>query len=590
MRNVTASSQIFDQGTAGVQEIDSSLDVTPDEVEERKYTASLLLFTAALFLTPFLFGGRSDVSASVIRGVFLLFFLVRALCLTYAEAMAGKLSFFRALKFFPYPEANRYFLYFVPLLLFAGFQSLPLPYPVLSMLSPMSAEAYLQAGAFDPGGPGVGYLSLDPRATRNGFLWILVCGILGAELLSFGRFPYIYSSRRGHGRKGRRNYSTSRRNSGSADFAESSRTFDFYAEYFISCLILLALVCSLVSIFHLASRSEMLFGIFSPEVNFLGHSRAHWPFVSPNHLAVVLEAGLILSFLNILRDRQMRGLSVELREDEPFMGRMVRVIRQWENQAKEIVTFLVILLGLFLTGSRAGISISLGAISVLWLYYKLFPVSVMRNPVRLRRSSSLKRRRNINRSLWLQMILFPLVLVSIAFFFMGDSSRNQLASRIETGIQEGLDIGRRQLQGISMDVFSASPVWGVGLNAWRQLAPRYAGDALAPWELDYAHNEYLQFLAEFGLVGSLMLLLPLGYLVSGSIRRIRENNFFSRLTNAQKFYLLGTFLCVLVPLLHAWVDFPLHMPGVCFAIIAGCIIFTRTFTFYLAKTDKNSKL
>ncbi len=576
MGNVQTRSEIVDGRAAFGQETDSALDVTPRSSSEGKYTASLVLFTVLLFLTPFLFGGRSDLSVSVIRAVFLLFFLVRAVFLTISQARSSRVGYFRVLKFFPYPRANRYFMYCVPLLLFVGVQMLALPYSVLNVLSPFSAEAYVQTGAFDADGSGFGYISLDPLATRNGFLWILVFGILGAELLSLEVHTYMYSSHR-HSRKKRH------RSSMPTEFAESSRAFDFYSEFFLSSLIYLSLACSLVAIFHLASGSEQLFGMFAPDVNFQGHSRAHYPFVSPNHLAVVLEIGLMLSFVKILRDRQLRGLSIEPREDETLMRRVVRTIGQWENQAKEVVAFVVLLLGLFLTGSRAGITISLSAITVLWMYYKLFPVVVLGSRVRRSYSSSKRFGRSQNRFNWLPALVFPLVLVFVAFFFMGDRSRNQLASRMETGIQEGLDIGRKQLQGISLEVFSENPLWGVGLNAWKQSAPKFANETLAPWELDYAHNEYLQFLAELGLIGSALLVCPLFYLFGRVCRAVKETDLPEVMSTTQKFYLSGLFLCFLVPFLHAWVDFPLHMPAVSFSMLCSFVLFSRALIFYLKR-------
>lgn len=64
----------------------------------------------------------------------------------------------------------------------------------------------------------------------------------------------------------------------------------------------------------------------------------------------------------------------------------------------------------------------------------------------------------------------------------------------------------------------ANPVTGVGAGAWEVQAPLYqvAGSQI---ETDYyAHNEVLQLLAEYGVVGWLFLLGLLGYLTSAAYR------------------------------------------------------------------------
>lgn len=64
----------------------------------------------------------------------------------------------------------------------------------------------------------------------------------------------------------------------------------------------------------------------------------------------------------------------------------------------------------------------------------------------------------------------------------------------------------------------ANPVAGVGAGAWEVQAPLYQG-AGSQIETDYyAHNEILQLLAEYGLVGWLFLLGLFGYLTSAAYR------------------------------------------------------------------------
>jgi O-antigen ligase len=64
----------------------------------------------------------------------------------------------------------------------------------------------------------------------------------------------------------------------------------------------------------------------------------------------------------------------------------------------------------------------------------------------------------------------------------------------------------------------ANPVTGVGAGAWEVQAPLYQ-EAGSQIETDYyAHNEILQLLAEYGVVGCLVLLCLMGYLLTAAYR------------------------------------------------------------------------
>lgn len=67
-------------------------------------------------------------------------------------------------------------------------------------------------------------------------------------------------------------------------------------------------------------------------------------------------------------------------------------------------------------------------------------------------------------------------------------------------------------------MLKANPLMGVGAGAWEVYIPLYQEDG-AQLETDYyAHNEFLQLLAEYGLAGWLFLLLLLGYLCRAAWR------------------------------------------------------------------------
>ena len=73
----------------------------------------------------------------------------------------------------------------------------------------------------------------------------------------------------------------------------------------------------------------------------------------------------------------------------------------------------------------------------------------------------------------------------------------------------------------TLRMIAAHPVVGVGAGAWEVQAPRFQ-DPGSQIEVDYyVHNEFLQLLAEYGLIGAAVLLALLGWLVAVALRTLR---------------------------------------------------------------------
>lgn len=74
----------------------------------------------------------------------------------------------------------------------------------------------------------------------------------------------------------------------------------------------------------------------------------------------------------------------------------------------------------------------------------------------------------------------------------------------------------------TLNVIKARPVTGVGAGAWESDIPLYQAEG-AQLETDYyVHNETLQLLAEYGLVGWIFLLVLFGYLMVAAWRTLRN--------------------------------------------------------------------
>lgn len=104
----------------------------------------------------------------------------------------------------------------------------------------------------------------------------------------------------------------------------------------------------------------------------------------------------------------------------------------------------------------------------------------------------------------------------------------------------------------------ANPLWGVGAGSWEAQVPLYQA-AGAQLESDsYAHNELLQLLSEYGLVGWLFLLALLTYLAWAACRTWSDKREAVAAELPLRAFVLSS---LLVMLLVSNAGFPWHMAG-----------------------------
>jgi O-antigen ligase len=124
---------------------------------------------------------------------------------------------------------------------------------------------------------------------------------------------------------------------------------------------------------------------------------------------------------------------------------------------------------------------------------------------------------------------------------------------------------RKNLTLDSLRMWRAHPVLGVGLGNFEIAYPRYQSFPSDMW-IHYAHDDYVEAVAETGLVGAVLILLALTLFLRQAFRRrgrpLHSQNDWIRLGAA-----LGC--CGL--LVHSFLDFNLHVPAnaAWFAVLAG---------------------
>ncbi len=100
-------------------------------------------------------------------------------------------------------------------------------------------------------------------------------------------------------------------------------------------------------------------------------------------------------------------------------------------------------------------------------------------------------------------------------------------------------------------------IFGIGLGSFASVYPSFeTGVALDYGRLSHAHNDYLEYLAELGLIGGILLIGGLLFMAINSFLVWRE-----RRHPQVKGLAMGGIIAVVAILIHSLTDFNLHIPA-----------------------------
>lgn len=120
---------------------------------------------------------------------------------------------------------------------------------------------------------------------------------------------------------------------------------------------------------------------------------------------------------------------------------------------------------------------------------------------------------------------------------------------------------------IGMHMFRTQPIVGIGLGDYKREFLAYKAEFLSDagyfWRAAQAHNEYVQILAELGIVGMLVVLLLVAVIVWGVIRRLKEAD-----SPEIVFAVPALFAGVVAFMSDAAFSFPLHLTGNALALVS----------------------
>jgi O-antigen ligase len=132
----------------------------------------------------------------------------------------------------------------------------------------------------------------------------------------------------------------------------------------------------------------------------------------------------------------------------------------------------------------------------------------------------------------------------------------QLVQRFSSFQALEVTVGKRaSMRRDTWKIFLHHPVTGTGLGTLQIVYPLY--ESLYDGKIvNHSHNDYLEALAEAGILGGLCCAWFLGVLFSESLKRLRQlNNSFAGALQLSGLVACSGFL------VHSFVDFNLHIPA-----------------------------
>jgi O-antigen ligase len=211
------------------------------------------------------------------------------------------------------------------------------------------------------------------------------------------------------------------------------------------------------------------------------------------------------------------------------------------------VTFAVA--SLLLSGSRGGLAALLAEIVI---------------------ASAILRRMGRTREKWVFVTsAAPIILLALLLFSWLDPgwAAKRLGSIIDVPGQAWLQAGdfRKSAALDALRMFRAHPFLGVGLGNFETAYPGYQSFPSDLW-IDHAHNDYVEALAETGLLGALLIFWALALFF-----RLAFREWDQRLRSKGGWIRLGAAVGCCGLLVHSFFDFNLHIPAnaAWFAVLAG---------------------
>ena len=207
----------------------------------------------------------------------------------------------------------------------------------------------------------------------------------------------------------------------------------------------------------------------------------------------------------------------------PFSALLIARARQTSQIALLAISTGLVIVAILMTGTRS-------ALTAMWLQVVVIVPFIL---WLYRRQLAIGQWDALRKALAIGMLLLTVVALGV---LPTSNNRIKEEARGTTGLERGFkrtaaispndtSIGIRMIMWkATARMIRARPLSGVGAGAWESEIPLYQ-DAGAQLETDfYVHNEFLQLLAEYGLVGWAFLLALFAYLLASAWRTARDKS------------------------------------------------------------------
>lgn len=238
-----------------------------------------------------------------------------------------------------------------------------------------------------------------------------------------------------------------------------------------------------------------------------------------------------------------------------------------------IIAAFLMLIALIFTGSRGGILSFFGVLTVVFLPMLLNKHSD--SEIREQKGKSGFR----NKFLLLAGVFAAMFAVIGAISFLGGG--DSLLRGIGFSGQTDISSGRTHFWGIALQIFLDHPILGAGLNAFGAAFTKY-DTWNGVYRIEQAHNDYLQILADAGIVGFALVIAFIYFLFKKALPHID-----SSMSNFRRSSAVGALAGCFGILIHSFFDFPLRTPSNAFFFLMFAAI--ATVTIHQPKSDKKHR-
>lgn len=270
-----------------------------------------------------------------------------------------------------------------------------------------------------------------------------------------------------------------------------------------------AFALALFAILQFFASAGLLYGVIKPRWG----GYIFGPYVCHNHYAGLMEMLIPLGV----------ALALTLRPGHP---------------GRPLVLFAVLIsiVSVLLSGSRGGV------IGLLAEFVLLTLIVFRAQPASLERNRAL-------------VAGFSLALLAgAAFFWLDPGGLWQRWQQLSDSRELTANM-RAQVSADTLRMARGHLAYGVGLGAFAAAYPAYQ-TVVTDNVIDYAHNDYAQFLAEGGMTAAVLSFISLVLFFRVVFRRLRE-----RLEEPTGWLQLGAAISVCGILVHSLLDFNLHIPA-----------------------------